>query len=120
MGMFDNIQYQDQEYQTKDTPRQQLDNYKIDELGQLWVEEYDSEWVEDSCFMFGSGEKQSNHRWVLCPEFDGNLRFYRSEGTARVEYRALFMDGVMIKIREVFDEPLTKWYREGVKDKGLE
>ena len=47
MGMFDNIQYQDQEYQTKDTPRQLLDNYKIDELGQLWVEEYDSEWVED-------------------------------------------------------------------------
>ncbi len=120
MGMFDNIQYQDQEYQTKDTPRQLLDNYKIDELGQLWVEEYDSEWVEDSGFMFGSGEKQSNHRWVLCPEFDGNLRFYRGEGTDWVEYRALFMDGVMIKIREVFDEPLTQWYKEGVKDKGLE
>ena len=119
MGMFDNIRYKDQEYQTKDTPNQLLDNYKIDELGQLWVEEYDSEWDEDQG-LFGGSIRQFNQRWRLCPEFDGNLRFYRSEGTAWVEYRALFMDGVMIKIREVFDEPLTQWYREGVKDKGLE
>ena len=70
--------------------------------------------------LFGGSIRQFNQRWVLCPEFDGNLRFYRSEGTTWVEYRALFMDGVMIKIREVFDEPLTQWYREGLKDKGLE
>jgi hypothetical protein len=119
MGMFDHIQYKDQEYQTKDTPRQLLDNYKIDELGQVWVEEYDSEWNEDEG-LFGGSIRQFNQRWRLCPEFDGNLRFYRSEGTTWVEYQALFMDGIMIKIREVFDEPLTQWYREGVKDKGLE
>jgi hypothetical protein len=29
------------------------------------------------------------------------------------------MDGKMIKIKEVFDEPLTEWYREGVEQKGL-
>jgi len=25
----------------------------------------------------------------------------------------------MIKIKEVFDEPLTNWYKEGVEQKGL-
>jgi hypothetical protein len=25
----------------------------------------------------------------------------------------------MLKIKEVFDEPLTEWYREGVEKKGL-
>jgi hypothetical protein len=30
------------------------------------------------------------------------------------------MDGQMIKIREIFNEPLTEWYKDGVKEKGLE
>jgi hypothetical protein len=30
------------------------------------------------------------------------------------------MDGRMIKIREIFEEPLTDWYKNGLKDKGLE
>ena len=31
MGMFDNIQYKGRPYQTKDTPLQTLDNYKIEQ-----------------------------------------------------------------------------------------
>ena len=54
MGMFDELYYEGQKYQTKDTPRQLLDNYKIDELGQLWVEEYDSEWNKDEGLFGGS------------------------------------------------------------------
>jgi hypothetical protein len=119
MGMFDTIQYQGEEYQTKDTPAQLLDNYKIEQnpadgSWYLWHEEYDAEWDEHEG-LFGGSIKQSNHRWVACADFDGNLRFYNNDR----EYRSLFMDGRMIKIKEVFDEPLTDWYREGVEQKGL-
>ena len=121
MGMFDTIQYQGEEYQTKDTPAQLLDNYKIEQNPEdghwyLWHEEYDSEWIEDDTGFLGGHAKQSNHRWVACEDFDGNLRFYNNDR----EYRSLFMDGRMLKIREIFDEPLTNWYREGVEQKGLE
>ena len=133
MGMFDTIQYQGEEYQTKDTPAQSLDNYKIEQdlddgHWYLWHEEYDIEWIDDEDRWGGGYSKQSNHRWVACADFDGNLRFYRHaletqqeswKHNAWIEYRALFMDGRMIKIREVFDEPLTDWYREGVEQKGL-
>jgi hypothetical protein len=120
MGMFDNIQYKGDEYQTKDTPSQLLDNYKIEQdqtSGHwfLWHEEYDVDWVEEPDRFGGGYMKQSNHRWVHCAEFDGNLRFYNSDR----EYRTLFMDGKMIKIKEVFDEPLTNWYKDGVEQKGL-
>ena len=127
MGMFDNIRYRGEEYQTKDTPAQLLDNYKIEQdpangSWWLWHEEYDAEWIDDDTGFLGGHVKQSNHRWVACEEFDGNLRFYRSDPEDRsrwIEYRALIMDGQMIKIREVFDEPLTDWYRSGVESKGL-
>jgi len=121
MGMFDHVQYKDEEYQTKDTPAQLLDNYKIEQnpadgSWYLCHEEYDTDWVDDEDRFAGGYMKQYNHRWVACADFDGNLRFYNNDR----EYRALFMDGQMLKIREVFDEPLTNWYREGVESKGLE
>ena len=127
MGMFDTIQYQGEEYQTKDTPAQLLDNYKIEQNPEdghwyLWHEEYDTDWIDDADRFGGGYSKQSNHRWVACEDFDGVLRFYRSDKDNRdlwIEFKTLFMDGRMIKIREVFDEPLTNWYREGVEQKGL-
>ena len=127
MGMFDNIQYKGEEYQTKDTPAQLLDNYKIEQNQDdghwyLWHEEYDVDWIEEADRFGGGYMKQYNQRWVCCHEFDGNLRFYRSlkEDRSRwIEYRSLFMDGRMLKIKEHFDEPLTNWYREGVEKKGL-
>ena len=126
MGMFDNIEYKGEEYQTKDTPAQLLDNYKIEQNQDdghwyLWHEEYDTEW-EDHEGLFGGSIRQFNQRWVACQDFDGSLRFYRSDKDNRdrwIEYRSLFMDGRMLKIKEHFDEPLTDWYREGVEQKGL-
>jgi hypothetical protein len=46
--MFDHIQYNGNEYQTKDTPTQMCEHYKIetdqdDGHTYLWFEEYDSE-----------------------------------------------------------------------------
>jgi hypothetical protein len=124
MGMFDHIEYRGREYQTKDTPEQSLDNYKIaqdQDSGHwyLWHEEYDSEWVEGEG-LFGGCIKQSNQRWVCCHDFDGEIRFYyyRSEEDQE-EYRALFMDGQMLKIRVVHGEPLTDWLVKGIEQKGL-
>ena len=128
MGMFDNLFYKDEEYQTKDTPAQLLDNYKIEQNPEdgswyLWHEEYDTDWVDDADRWGGGYSKQYNHRWVACGDFDGVLRFYRSDKEnpdCWIEFKTLFMDGRMIKIKEVFDEPLTQWYRAGVESKGLE
>lgn len=127
MGMFDNIEYQGRQYQTKDTPLQTLDNYKIEQDQDsghwyLWHEEYDSEWVDsDENALFGGTFHQSNHRWVCCNDFDGEIRFYyyRSDENQE-EYRALFMDGRMLKIKLTHGEPLTEWLVKGIEDKGLE
>jgi hypothetical protein len=123
MGMFDNIEYRGRQYQTKDTPAQMLDNYKIEQdsasgAWHLWHEEYDAEWVEEEG-LFGGSIKQSNHRWVPCADFDGEIRFYyyRSHEDQE-EYRALFMDGRMLKIR-LTSEPLTDWLVKGIEERGI-
>lgn len=126
MGMFDNLDYRGRRYQTKDTPAQNLDNYKIEQdqdsgHWRLWHEDYDSEWVQESGQLFGGTMKQSNHRWVFCDDFDGVIRFYyyRSDEDQE-EYKALFMDGQMLKIRQTHGEPLTEWLVKGAEQKGLE
>jgi hypothetical protein len=127
MGMFDNIEYRGRQYQTKDTPLQTLDNYKIEQdqdsgHWRLWHEEYDSEWVDsDENALFGGTFHQSNHRWVCCDDFDGLIRFYYYRSNEdQEEYEALFMDGQMLKIRQTLGEPLTEWLVAGIKDRGLE
>jgi hypothetical protein len=111
MGMFDYLNYEGHQYQTKDTPRQACDNYKIED-GVLWYEEYDSEWVndEEGKKWLGGYLHQFNYRWIRCDDFDGLIRFYRADeengdikNDAWVEYKALFMDGKMIKITKTDD-----------------
>lgn len=106
MGMFDQLFYKDVEYQTKDTPDQALSNYKIEADSvsgheYLWLEHYDVEWIKDEGHIFGMYEQQSNHRWVRCDDFDGNIVFYRNVDRTYSkwnQYSALFMDGRMIKL----------------------
>jgi len=126
MGMFDNLEYRGRQYQTKDTPLQTLDNYKIEQDQDsghwyLWHEEYDAEWVDSEDGFLGGTLVQSNERWVRCDDFDGEIRFYyyRTDEDQE-EYRALFMDGRMLKIRCTQGEPLTEWLVAGIKEKGLE
>lgn len=125
MGMFDNIEYRGKKYQTKDTPLQTLDNYKIEydqDSGYyyLWHEEYDSEWI-DGEGLFGGTIRQSNERWVRCDDFDGVIRFYwYISEEDQEEYQSLFMDGRMLKIKVIHGEPLTEWLVKGIEEKGLE
>ena len=127
MGMFDQLWFEGEEYQTKDTPSQLLDNYKIEQEPvsgnwYLWHEEYDTDWVEQPGRWSSGYLKQSNQRWVHCADFTGTINFYRrdSEIEQWIEYEAEFVDGVKITIKPVYDEPFTRWYEAGVKDKGLE
>ena len=125
MGMFDNIEYRGRQYQTKDTPLQTLDNYKIEQdqdsgHWRLWHEEYDSEWIEGEG-LFGGTIVQSNERWVCCDDFDGEIRFYYYRSIEdQEEYKALFMDGQMLKIRMTQGEPLTEWLVKGIEEKEKE
>ena len=125
MGMFDNIEYRGRPYQTKDTPMQTLDNYKIEQDQDsghwyLWHEEYDATWIAEEG-LFGGSIEQSNHRWVCCDDFDGEIRFYYYRSIEdQEEYKALFMDGQMLKIRMTRGEALTEWLVKGIEEKEKE
>jgi hypothetical protein len=110
MGMFDYVQYQGKQYQSKDTPKQLMDNYKIEvdqESGQeyLWVEEYDSEYVEEEGYFFRGYLRKFNERWVFLEDFDGLVKIYRQsdDKTKWITYKFLFMNGRMIK-KQYFEE----------------
>ena len=109
--MFDYIEYEGKEYQTKDTPHQLCDRYKIErdqDSGHLylWHQAYKAEWLKDEEALLGYRLKTSNHRWEHCDDFDGVIYFYRQDRPieAWVEYKALFMNGVVLKLEKINDE----------------
>ena len=128
MGMFDYVEWEGNIYQSKDTPRQLCDNYRITGCGELMVEEYDAEWVRDETnALFGMRLNTSNHRWRECREFSGTIRFYREDkergghkANAWNEWEAEFKCGLMIGLKLIEGEPLTEWYMKGLEEKGLE
>jgi len=110
--MFDYVLYEGKEYQTKDTPAQLCDKYKIEhdqDSGHvyLWHEEYDMEFIKDETSLLGVILKQSNERWVCCHDFDGAIDFYREDvenggykADMWIQYHSLFMNGQLIKIEK--------------------
>lgn len=103
MGMFDYIKYKDDQYQTKDTPVQALDQYEIRDDGTLWYEDYESNWLEDNQSMFGGYIEKKNKKWVLQEKFTGEIRFYRSTKDKKewIEYSAYFVNGKALHIQEI-------------------
>ena len=127
MGMFDWVEWEGHQYQTKDTPRQLCDNYRIDELGRLWEEQYDAEWQPDSRSLFGGHMHQSNQRWVECQDFTGPMRFYREDkerggytNDAWIEWQAEFKLGQMISLKMTDGDRFLTWYHEAIEKRGLE
>jgi hypothetical protein len=105
--MFDELWYEGKEYQTKDTPQQGLDTYEI-RGDELWWRKTEYEWVEDKNALFGAYMEEVSHEWVFCNDFDGLIRFYREDKengghkhNAWIEYKALFMDGKIIKFEKL-------------------
>ena len=106
MGMFDYLLYEGHQYQTKNTPSQLCDNYKI-ENNILWHENYDAEWVEDDG-LFGGTIRQFNQRWEHCADFTGTIYFYREDranggwkNDKWVEYKAKIIDGHCVTIEQI-------------------
>jgi hypothetical protein len=111
MGMFDHItckfgiaqEHKELEFQTKDTPNQSLDNYRIDDSGQLWVEDYD---VEDRSDPNAKGWDRFvgcitrvNKRWEKINNFTGNINFYTNVSDGDwIEYEAVIENGLTKKI----------------------
>lgn len=125
MGMYDNF-YCDYpldcpcanviDWQTKDTPAQSLDYYKIDEDGQLWHQEYD---IEDQSDPNAEGlgrilgcATRVNERWVKVTDFSGAIRFYGFPDYGRMddvenwwEYEALLQEGKLLNLVRIFPKP---------------
>ena len=99
MGMFDYITYGGVQYQTKDTPDQFMSDYEI-RGDELWYRKVESNWVPNEETLFGGYLEEVSAEWIFCEKFDGAIRFYAYEKETQVwiEYKALFMDGKMIKI----------------------
>ncbi len=126
MGMFDHIEFQGNQYQTKDTPLQLCEYYRIDDLGRLWEQQYDAEWVAGEGLL-GGHIQQSNQRWVECQDFTGLVRFYREDrergghkADAWVEYEAEFKCGLMIGLKMLEGDRFLTWYHEAIEKRGLE
>lgn len=124
--MFDWIEWEGQQYQTKDTPRQFCDHYRISSCGELMVEEYDAEWVVDKDHFLGAYIEQKNKRWRECVEFSGIIRFYREDqergghaNNAWNEWEAEFKCGLMINLKLIEGEPFLTWYEKGLEQRGL-
>ena len=125
MGMFDTIRIEtalpdgrdptDLVFQTKDTPAQILESYRITEDGRLLERRVDREWLEDENAFFGGvfSEIPGTERWVEIP-LHGDLVFYTNnircigpqgyvtkndEAPLLLEYTARFTDGELEWIR---------------------
>lgn len=140
MGMFDNIrckfplplpEFQENDFQTKDTPNQYCDQYEIREDGTLWVEKYDTEdkskagaWLRDNpgkthtdlpaelsgiSAMCGCMSRV-HKRWVKLEDFHGDIEFYNAigkQGTGWIEFRARFTNGKLSKLELVEHRPVN-------------
>ena len=94
-------------FQTKDTPAQFLDLYKIDKDGHLWHEIYD---IKDKSDPNAEGPRRLfgcmarvNKRWEKS-NFTGEIRFYTTIGDNHkgwIEFSSIFLCGKLDKLELV-------------------
>lgn len=97
----------------------QLDRYKIDDDGSLWVEAYDAEDRSNpdatGLARFAGCMTRVNRRWERC-DFRGEILFYGEDRSGGWwEYSALFNGGQIIDVRAV-EVPLNADAAEGGGD----
>lgn len=112
MGLFDYLHCEyplphggnEVEFQTKDTPSQYCDHYKIDVNGALLYEEHEVEDRGEKSASSGSLERISgcmtkvNKRWEPCA-FTGAVNFYgNAESGEWLEFVAFFENGALLKM----------------------
>jgi hypothetical protein len=112
MGMFDYIRYKGHEYQTKDTPHQYMDNYEIRDDGTLWIEKYDSKWVDEPNDWLGGHINHFNHRWEQEKTFTGEIVFYEYDGKGTdIVISSYFVNGELkfiTPLKEIRPETVVK------------
>ena len=103
MGMFDYVNYEGYEYQTKDTPDQFMSHYEI-RGSELWYKKVETQWVDDVDAFFGGHLEEISHEWLFLKDFDGAIVISRDDkenggykADKWITYKMLFMDGRMIK-----------------------
>lgn len=99
----------DLDYQTKDTPEQQLDSYEIREDGTLWHEAYDLRFEETTKAPLGFYIHRDNLRWEQVP-ITGEVRFYTTippNHSGWIEWSAYFVDGKINQLHLIKNERST-------------
>lgn len=106
MGMYDTIEIDDSyglpktdEWQTKCTPVQWLNVYRIDKDGRLLHQVYDTEDRSNGKSLAGAATRV-NKRFVPA-DFRGAISFYSSIEGVWHEYSALFDEGQLISIKQL-------------------
>lgn len=107
MGLFDYIRYKGNQYQTRNTPAQNMEQYEI-RAGELWYRKVIREWEDDDITYFGGYLREVSHEWVFCKDYDGIVKFYRPDeenggykADRWIEYRALFSSGKIIEFERI-------------------
>jgi len=117
MGLFDMVKCEyplgvdganEAHYQTKDTPEQCFETYKIDKDGQLWFLHCDYEWINHEVL------KSVKKKWIIVSDFTGEVfltgHLEREVGQSG-EYGTLYFDWcfdlVKGKVKSV--KRLGKW-----------
>lgn len=90
MGMFDYINYQGKQYQTKNTPAQRLASYEIKEDGTLWL-------IDVSPF------NREFNLPIFLSNFTEQIIFY-DDTPEWIEWNATFVKGKLMRIEEVKQE----------------
>lgn len=96
-------------FQTKSfDPRQEM--YEIRSDGTLWMERYEIEDHSDpnatGLMRFAGMATRVNKRFERLADFDGAVCFYDSgPNGAWVEFKAVFVDGVVVKLVNVSEPP---------------
>jgi hypothetical protein len=113
MGMFDWVKVEtkipgyteipDEEFQTKSLDNC-MDHYVITGKGDLYREEWDYSWEEDSASILGgrSTKIEESYRRVYLTDFHGDIIFYTSkplnEDSIWRDYTARFTEGKLTRI----------------------
>lgn len=102
MGMFDYITYKGKTYQTKNTPSQFLENYKIDQNNMLWHEACEYETVDNEEAFLGMQIITKNKEWAPC-SMSGELYMVPDNDLESPAILALVWKGEIIRIEDVLD-----------------
>lgn len=87
------------DYQTKNTPEQCYERYKIDRYGRLWWQECKYEWVDKDKL------KSVDKKWVRIKDFSGEVNLVGplkgEDGYTGVDWCFVFANGKMISFKRL-------------------